>query len=526
MSVFLLLSLSYKLLAQPPVAIPSQSYRQAQAAFQPAPPNLRWQGLTVTAPDGALWTGTAHGLWRDDPKAPAPDRKRYFSGRRWLPDNHVQALAPAPNGAIWAQTAAGTVRIELAPYTLAQKAIAFEARIPRHVRHGFVANTQLSEPGNLATTQTRSDDNDGLWTAMYAAAQAYRFSATRSPEARQRAEQSLAAIVELETVTGRPGLPARSFILPHETQPRDGIWYASPVRPAVHRKEVRWKADTSSDELVGHYYAFSVLHDHLPRGGPLHARMTATLRRITDHILQHDLTLTDIHGMPTWWGRWDAPYFRSERGYADAPLNALEILSFLKTAHHITADARYQQEYLRLAHQEGYAAITAELTKRRGNAINYSDEELAMLSFYPLLRYEKDPRLLAIYRDGLNQWWQNIQREKNPLWNAIYLASIGTPPPNARALLEDARWTLERIPMDLIDWDVSNQHRTDIDWEPQTDRHGRKQARTLLPPDERPLMRWNGNPFRTGGGAGGRREEDGVFFLLPYWMARAFSYFR
>lgn len=254
--------------------------------------------------------------------------------------------------------------------------------------------------------------------------------------------------------------------------------------------------------------------------------MTDTLRRITNHILEHGLTLTDIHGRPTWWGRWDKEYFASPRGHDDAPLNAIELLSFLKTAHHITGEARYHREYLRLAKTEGYAAIGAELLKRRGPQVNYSDEELALLSFYPLLRYEKDPELLRVYRDALNQWWQNIQREKNPLWNAIYLSCIGKPPANATALLADARWTLERIPMDLIDWNVANQHRTDIEWEPTADRHGRRQARTLLPPDERPIMRWNGNPFRTDGGSGGRREEDGVFFLLPYWMARAHGYFR
>ena len=29
-----------------------------------------------------------------------------------------------------------------------------------------------------------------------------------------------------------------------------------------------------------------------------------------------------------------------------------------------------------------------------------------------------------------------------------------------------------------------------------------------------------GAPFRVDGGNGGRGEDDGAFFLLPYWMAR------
>jgi hypothetical protein len=41
-------------------------------------------------------------------------------------------------------------------------------------------------------------------------------------------------------------------------------------------------------------------------------------------------------------------------------------------------------------------------------------------------------------------------------------------------------------------------------------------------PGERPVMKmkWNGNPFRIDGGNLGRTEDDGAFFLLPYWMGR------
>jgi hypothetical protein len=74
--------------------------------------------------------------------------------------------------------------------------------------------------------------------------------------------------------------------------------------------------------------------------------------------------------------------------------------------------------------------------------------------------------------------------------------------------------------MDLVNWTVTNSHRDDIKWEPQPDRFGRRQAITLLPPDERPVMKWNGNPFRIDGGGDGRGEDDGAFFLLPYWMGR------
>ena len=139
-----------------------------------------------------------------------------------------------------------------------------------------------------------------------------------------------------------------------------------------------------------------------------------------------------------------------------------------------------------------------------------------MLPFYGLFQYEHDPAFLQAYRHALDEWWQNMQREACPLWTFIYL----TGRPEARVDLSAAVWTLYRMPMDTIEWNVRNSHRADIAWAPAPDRFGNRQALTLLPPDERPVMKWNSNPFVVDGGAGGRIEDDGAAFLLPYWLGR------
>lgn len=74
--------------------------------------------------------------------------------------------------------------------------------------------------------------------------------------------------------------------------------------------------------------------------------------------------------------------------------------------------------------------------------------------------------------------------------------------------------------MDLVEWDVRNSHRLDVAVNPQADRFGRQQSFVVLPYDELPIMKWNGNPYRLDGGNGGRSEDDGAYFLLPYWMGR------
>jgi hypothetical protein len=207
------------------------------------------------------------------------------------------------------------------------------------------------------------------------------------------------------------------------------------------------------------------------------------------------------------------------RGKPDSPLNALELLSFLRCAVHITRDPKYETEYRKVALQMRYGELTARLLELR-EQINYSDEELAMLSFYSLFRYETEPDLLRQYRRALQQWWQNIRREKNPLWTFIYFSASDKSPDFSSADLPGAVWTLYRVPMDLVEYTVRNSHRKDLSLDGGVDRFKRPQTTVLLPPDERPVMKWNGNPFRIDGGNGGAGEDDGAFFLLPYWMGR------
>jgi hypothetical protein len=140
-----------------------------------------------------------------------------------------------------------------------------------------------------------------------------------------------------------------------------------------------------------------------------------------------------------------------------------------------------------------------------------------MLSFYNLFRYEKDRDLLdRYYRPAMNQWWENIVREENPLWTLIY----ATGQPDARVDLESAVRTLYRMPIDTIEWTVTNSGRKEVVMARASDRFQKRQAVTLLPPDERPVMKWNSNPFDIDGGSDGRGEDDGAAFLLPYWMGR------
>ncbi len=474
-------------------------------------------GLRVYAREknGAVWLGSTNGAARFDARAKHRwDRWQYFHGRRWLADDDVHHIVVEESTAsrrAWIRTRTGVAQIEWRPMTLEQKAAAFDARIEaRHVRHGMVADCNLRSPGDLAASSLSDSDNDGLWTAMYLGAECYRYKVTGSPEARRHAQRAVRLLQRLEEITGHPGFPARSFVESGQSHD-NGEWHPTPDGRWL------WKGDTSSDEIVGHYFGYALFFDLVADDSEKDA-IRAVVRRLTDHLIRHDYDLIDLDGQPTRWGQWSERYFKTEEGAYEAALRSLELLAFLKTAHHITGDPKYAAAYQdRLA--RGYGEKMK--TYRRwsgGGEINFSDDELAYLSYDPLLRYEREPHLRKLYLESLRFTWSQIRRDMNPLWNYISVASgagrlTGT-------VRDESRRTLQRIPMDLVTWTMRNSHRRDVTFEADKDRFARNQIRELLAPDERAVHKWNSNPFIPDGGSGGRGEDDGAFFLLPYWMGR------
>ena len=396
--------------------------------------------------------------------------------------------------------------------TLEQKAKHFDERIEkRHVRHGMVANSHFRVAGDPATNQTNDNDNDGLWTAMYPGAQAFRHAVTQDPDARANAQRSVQLLLRLEEITGQSGFFARSFVSIEEPRPDGGEWHPTPDGRWL------WKGDPSSDESVGHYYGYARYCD-LVADESEKVAIRKVVARLTDHLIDHDYNLMDLDGKPTRWGEWSEKFFQTEEGQYESALRSIELLSFLKTTYHITGDKKYEAAYQDRV-KRGYAEKT-RLYRRwpGGGEINFSDDEFAYLSYAPLLKYEQDPKLREIYLDSLRFTWKQIRPDMNPLWNYISVASgAGPMTPEIRT---ESRLTLERIPMDLIEWGVRNSHRTDVKFTRDQDRFRRSQLVEVLAPDERPVSKWNGNPYRPDGGGDGHGEDDGAFFLLPYWMGR------
>ena len=210
----------------------------------------------------------------------------------------------------------------------------------RHNRWGLTADSQLRVPGDLSSNQMVSSDNDGLWTAMYVAAESFRFKVTGEADARANARQGMNALIRLEAITGIPGFPARSFIkvrAPGRTCSR-----RTANGTTRRTKQWRWKGDTSSDEIVGHYFVYPIYYDLVADEAEKPA-LRAVIDRITNHILDNNYQLVGPGGKRTRWGWWGPAAIWEDPD--ETGLRALHMLSHLRVALHMTANAQYRARY-------------------------------------------------------------------------------------------------------------------------------------------------------------------------------------
>ena len=476
-------------------------------------------GICSLASDGTnLWAGTTHGLWRrtDD------GTFRYFASRRWLDQDSVIDIALDLNGNLYALTDTGLNIIEFKTMTLAEKSHWYDHKVrQRHIRYGFCSELRLKVPGDPTSAEMIDTDNDGTWSNYYMASQAFRFGATGDEQARRNAWETFETLERLEEINPLEGFPSRTFERVGFKASDVDRWY--PAGDGIWD----WKAHTSSDEVAAHVFGCAVLYETTAKSAAEKQRIAAFIGKITDHITRNNLQLIDMDGKPTLWARWNPEYVN---GYPtsvfDRRLNSAEIVALLQFAYKITAKEIYKEIVHQLFEQHGYlenilipmkniAATDGQvhLGISLGNLWNHSDDLLAFVTYWVLNRYAFNDELRSRYADAIHDHWQIEKVERNPLWNFVY-ASTGA----STFGLDDALWTLRHFPLDMVDWTVRNSHRQDLTRLAKNFR--RQEIAELLPPDERRMTRWNGQPFIQDAGSGGHIEYAGDEYLLPYWMAR------
>lgn len=466
-------------------------------------------------PSGTVAAGTPLGtLVRE------AHRWHVIHGRNLVPANEVLDIAVDADDQLWVATAEGLARVYREDATLEAKAGFFdEATHLRHNRMGMVSPCILDVPGDTSSFRNRDDDNDGQWTGMYLGSQCFRCAVTGDSEACQWARTSMEAMLRLEEITEVPGFFARSYVEGDrcdEMNAAGGEWHLT------SDEQWCWKGDTSTDEFVGHVFGLSIYHDLLADDVDK-ARIAATIGRILDRIIAHGYYIADLDGLCTSDGHFDPGYINLIGQFGDAGLNSAMILGGLRFGEWATGDPKYGEAHHELVNDHGYADnVRRMLEITHAFWINHDSHEMIFLAFYPLLVYETDPELRAMYLQGLEDIWQNQRPENNPEFNMIYTVLTN----DDQTDLDVTIRSLKEMPPDLVIWNVDNSQRKDYELDPEPDRFGEPQALTVFPYDERHVMKWNQNPYRLEGGGTGHAEETGTHWLLPYWMGRHHGFIR
>jgi hypothetical protein len=430
------------------------------------------------------------------------------------------------------------------PESLAQKAAAYDARVlglHAHPRMPWVVDVVVA-PGTDPETATHDDvvawwsgENDGLFSGLVMAAEAYRFAVTHDPAARE----TLATLLDGERmrmdITGVPGLFTRQLIPPGITGlqcPTDPAMYV----PAADKRGNKWVRigqggcaevaddqgafhatthcglqrfagwcfldNISQDEYVGHLLALGTIAKVVD-DAELRGQALDMLEQIGEHLAAHEMAFVDWDGRTTQWGKV----------YPGAPGDTPGYLAVLGMAFAATAGAEVPA-------WESYFDQIDQWIGPDGCGANWNNLSMLAASFHLLLWNTPG----AAVRDAFAQSLvaplgtsRGILAQHNAWYDLMWAAHAEEP---AYAAVEDAVCQLRQFPRSnhVVARDTSA-----LAPEACTDRQDNSLAAAPFAIADRcaATFAYWGNPYERSSCA----DEPALIhqpggYLLPYWMGR------
>jgi hypothetical protein len=456
--------------------------------------------------------------------------------------------------------------------SLAQKAAIYDQRaiaLHVHPQMPWVLDVQLAagvDP-ELATSADvaawRSGENDGLWSALVLAAEAYRYAATDvGSAARDAARAALATLLHGEQlrmqITGVPGLMTRQLIPPGVTGiacPTDPARYV-PSPDKTSNQWVRISAagcvetadangafhatthcglaafaswcfldNVSQDEYSGHVFALGAVA-RLVDDPALRALAIDLLDQIGTHLVANGMQFVDWDGRATQYGKLYPTAGGDTPGYL-AVLGA----SFLVTASRGTGDAALANAYASLAPVNATQLDHIDIWSGPDACMsNWNDVSMLTAAFHHLLWNDsaasRTPFSEAFVAE-LVATGKPITHQHNAwydvMWAAMKPLGPGTDGPAFDAVA-DAACQLRQFPRSnhLVAHDTAP-----LAPEACTGRQAESMAATAFDIADRCAATyvWWGNSYIRGACTTDvTLVQNPAGYLLPYWMARYYGF--
>jgi uncharacterized protein (TIGR03437 family) len=384
--------------------------------------------------------------------------------------------------------------------TLEQQALRLDLELQaRHLPFGTILDPIYAGPDSSEIIGYTRCGDSAIWTGHYLAAEAYRYSVTRSAEGLAAADRALRGIELLVQVSGADDVLAPCAV------PAD-----SPFTPGILREERehdqhsavvdgrmwQWVGNTSRDQYMGVFFGLSIAWERIDDAG-IRARISDVVTRLVNRLINRNWSVV----MPG--GNTSTTFL----------LRPEQQAAMLQVGRQVNP-ARFSRVYDDW--RPGLLGIgTAVTYDTLDPHSSYFKFNLDAITFYLLVHLEpRNTSRLTDYWNTYERFRETVRLHQNAHFNAIDRVLRGP----------EGRRDAETVEL-LSEWLQRPRRDFFVDLRPKYRGCGENRACDVIPARERVTTDfvWQRSPFQLYGGGSGRIESAGVDFILPYWISRAYG---
>ncbi|HJT87872.1 MAG TPA: hypothetical protein VJ732_08445 [Bryobacteraceae bacterium] len=365
----------------------------------------------------------------------------------------------------------------------------------RHFPYFTVLDPIFDSPtGNQVTGYTRCGDS-ALWTGLYLAAEAFRYSVTHSPDALADARRAFDGIQSLVDVTGNNVL-ARC-LAPDDSPYAAGIQSEEAANGIYHSAPGNfWVGNTSRDQYSGVIFGLGVAYD-LIDDAALRSSIAAVVTRLVRFLEDHWWSVVLPDGTET-----TTFLYRPEQQ-----------LAFLQLARHVNPSQFSTSYDLNRVLLAPLAAVPIGVdTLSDGSYFKFN---LDTVNLYTLIRLESST-FGDVYRQAYQILRDHTAGQANAFFNMVDRALRG---PDTARDADTARFLDEWLQRPRRDLFVDSRGKYPSCGDTNT-------ACQPIPIPDRITtdFLWQRSPYQLANlGGDNLIEGAGIDYILPYWMARYYG---